>query len=408
MARLRLIAAAAALCLCVGAAPARADWSGDGPADVLAVDSGGRLLLYRGTAAGRFAAGGGQPIGTGWGSFTALLAPGDWSRDGKPDLLARTSDGKLLMYRGNGSGGFLNGHGEQIGSGWQSLTALLTPRDWNGDGKPDILARTSDGKLLMYRGNGSGGFLQPTAQQIGSGWQSLTALLAPGDWNGDGKSDILARTSDGKLLMYRGNGSGGFLQPTAQLIGSGWQSFNALFAGGDFSGDGRPDILARDSGGLLFVYRGNGRGGFVTGQREQIGSGWSSLGSLLLAWDPPRAAPPPPPAPAAPPSVPLTNGSAKLYAGKHCTRPGGRLKVRMRIRQRAGRSPARVLFVVFFVRHGARRVDHRRPFVVRLRMHQRAGRRGRVYARVFYRRSDSRKLRHKTVSRKFKMCRLAR
>jgi heme oxygenase len=405
MPRLCLVVAVA--CVCVGAAPARADWSGDGPADVLAVDTGGRLLMYRATATGRFAPGGGQPIGTGWGSFTALLAPGDWSGDGKPDLLARASDGRLLMYRGNGSGGFLNGHGEQIGSGWQSLIALLVPRDWNGDRKPDILARASDGRLLMYRGNGSGGFLQPTAQQIGSGWQGFTALLAPGDWNGDGKQDILSRASDGRLLMYRGNGSGGFLQPTAQQIGSGWQSFNALFAGGDFSGDGKPDILARDANGLLFVYRGNGRGGFVTGQRERIGSGWGSLGALTLVWDPRPAAPPPPPPPA-PPSVPLTNGTAKLYAGKHCTRPGGRLKVRMRIRRHAGRRPARVLFVVFFVRHGSRRVDHRRPFVVRLRMNQRPGKRGRVYARVFYRRSGSRTLRHKTVSRKFKMCRLTR
>jgi heme oxygenase len=457
MPRLCLVVAVA--CVCVGAAPARAEWSGDGPADVLAVDTGGRLLMYRATATGRFAPGGGQPIGTGWGSFTALLAPGDWSGDGKPDLLARASDGRLLMYRGNGSGGFLNGHGEQIGSGWQSLIALLVPRDWNGDRKPDILARASDGRLqmyrgngsggflqptaqqigsgwqcftallapgdwngdgkqdilgrasdgrlLMYRGNGSGGFLQPTAQQIGTGWQGFTALLAPGDWNGDGRQDILGRTSDGRLLMYRGNGSGGFLQPTAQQIGSGWQSFNALFAGGDFSGDGKPDILARDANGLLFVYRGNGRGGFVTGQRERIGSGWGSLGALTLVWDPRPAAPPPPPPPA-PPSVPLTNGTAKLYAGKHCTRPGGRLKVRMRIRRHAGRRPARVLFVVFFVRHGSRRVDHRRPFVVRLRMNQRPGKRGRVYARVFYRRSGSRTLRHKTVSRKFKMCRRAR
>ena len=402
---MRVIVAALAACLCLAAAPAQADWSGDGPADVLAVDPGGRLLMYRATATGRFAAGGGQPIGTGWGSFTALLAPGDWSGDGKPDLLARASDGRLLMYRGNGSGGFLTGHGEQIGSGWQSLTALLVPRDWNGDGRPDIIARASDGRLLMYRGNGSGGFLQPTAQQIGSGWQDFTALLAPGDWNGDGKQDILGRASDGRLLMYRGNGSGGFLQPTAQQIGSGWQSFNALFAGGDFSGDGKPDILARDADGLLFVYRGNGRGGFVTGQRERIGSGWGSLGALTLVWDP-RPVPPPPPPP--PPSVPLTKGTAKLYAGKQCTRPGGRLKVQLRIRRHAGRRPARVLFVVFFVRHGARRVDHRRPFVVRLRMNQRPGRRGRVYARVFYRRSGSRTLRHKTVSRKFKMCRLAR
>ena len=84
-----LALAAAALCLWVGAASARADWSGDTKADVLAVDPDGRLLMYRGTGAGAFVPGGGLPIGTGWGSFTALLAPGDWSGDGRPDLLAR-------------------------------------------------------------------------------------------------------------------------------------------------------------------------------------------------------------------------------------------------------------------------------------------------------------------------------
>jgi hypothetical protein len=39
------LALVAGLCLCLGAAPAHADWSGDRRADVLAVDSGGRLLL---------------------------------------------------------------------------------------------------------------------------------------------------------------------------------------------------------------------------------------------------------------------------------------------------------------------------------------------------------------------------
>jgi hypothetical protein len=80
---------AAALCLSAGAAMARADWSGDQRADVLAVDAAGKLLMYRGTGAGALAPGGGLAIGTGWGGFTALLAPGD----GRPDLLARTRTG---------------------------------------------------------------------------------------------------------------------------------------------------------------------------------------------------------------------------------------------------------------------------------------------------------------------------
>jgi hypothetical protein len=80
----------------------------------------------------------------------------------------------------------VTGSGEQIGTGWGGFTALLAPRDWDGDGQPDLLARTSAGALLLYRGNGAGGFLQPTAKQIGSGWQVFTALLAPFDFSGDG------------------------------------------------------------------------------------------------------------------------------------------------------------------------------------------------------------------------------
>ena len=59
---------------------------------------------------------------------------------------------------------------------------------------------------------------------------------------------------------------------------------------------------------------------------------------------------------------------------------------------------------MFFVRNGPRRVDRRRPYVVRLRMHRPAGQRGRVYARVYYRRDGSKKLHRKTVSRRFVMC----
>ncbi len=44
---------------------AQADWSGDGKGDVLAVAQDGRLILYRGDGTGGFA-GAGQPIGAGW------------------------------------------------------------------------------------------------------------------------------------------------------------------------------------------------------------------------------------------------------------------------------------------------------------------------------------------------------
>jgi hypothetical protein len=399
--RRTLLAALAALALLAPAAQA-ADWSGDGKGDVLAVHPDGRLLLYRGAGTGGFASGA-ETIGTGWGQFTALLAPGDWSGDGKPDLIARTSAGKLLLYRGTGTGGFVSEARPQIGSGWQGFTALLVPGDFSGDGRGDILARTSDGALLMYRGNAKSGFVTGTGEHVGSGWQGFDALLAPGDWNGDRKADVLARTSDGKLLLYRGNGDSGFIGGAVQ-IGSGWGPFTALMAGGDFSGDGHPDILARTSDGRLLLYRGNGTGGFVNEARPQIGSGWGSLSPLLLSSElnpPPLPPPPPPPAP---PSAPLPSGRVKLQAGIRCTPPGGLLKVNLKVRKRTGAKAPRVRKVVFFVKHGPRKTDRRRPYVVRLRIHRKAGTKGRVFARVFFKRPGSKKLRVKTVSRRFVMC----
>ena len=389
----------AALCW---APAASADWSGDGNGDVLAIDPNGALLMYRGNGVGRFAPGGGLAIGSGWGSFTALLATPDFSGDGKPDLLARRSDGGLLMYRGDGDGGFVTGTGELIGSGWQGFTGLLAPADFSGDGKPDVLARQPDGTLLMYRGNRAGGWVTGTGEKIGSGWQGFTALLAPGDFSGDGKSDVLARQPDGTLLMYRGNGAGGWVTGAGEKIGSGWQGFTALAAGGDFSGDGYPDVLARQSDGALLMYRGNGSGGWITGRGEPIGAGWQSLSFLTLVGQGRKLPPPPPPPPA--PSAPLPDGRLTLNAGLRCTPPGGRLRVSLRIRKRRGHRAPRVRRVVFFVRGGPRKVDRRKPYVVRLRLNRKAGSRGRVYARVDFRRAGSRKLRHKTVWRRFVMC----
>ena len=387
-----VVAAVLALLCCAPAAGA--DWSGDGKGDVLAVNANGGLIMYRGNGAGRFV----SPyprIGSGWGSFTALLAT-DWSGDGRPDLLARKSDGGLLMYRGNARGGFTTGTGETIGSGWGGFTALLAPGDFSGDGKKDILARQSDGSLLLYRGNGDSGFIGGGVK-IGSGWGGFTALLAPGDWNGDRKADVLARTSDGKLLLYRGNGAGGWVTGRAEQIGSGWQGFTALTSGGDFSGDGNADILARKSDGSLLLYRGNGAGGFIS-PYPKVGSGWQSLSFLTLVGQPHR----PPPPPVTP--VPIRDGRVTINAGDRCTPPGARVHVTLKIRKRKGHKKPRVVKIVFFIRHGPRKVDRKKPYSARLRPRTKAGKKGRVYARVFYKRSGSKQVRRKTVSRRYVMC----
>jgi hypothetical protein len=216
-------------------------------------------------------------IGTGWLGLDQLDTVGDFNGDGTLDIVARNpSTGELWLYPGNGRGGWLPR--VRIGSGWNVMNALVGPGDWNGDGYPDLLARErATGHLWLYPGNGRGGWLPRV--RIGSGWNVMNALVGPGDWNGDRTADLLAReTATGYLWLYPGNGRGGWL-PRVR-IGSGWNVMNALVGPGDWNGDRTADLLARETAtGYLWLYPGNGRGGWLP--RVRIGSGWNVMNALL-------------------------------------------------------------------------------------------------------------------------------
>jgi hypothetical protein len=100
----------------------------------------------------------------------------------------------------------------------------------------------------------------------------MTAVAGPGDMNGDRKADLLARDTDGMLWLYPGNGRGGWLSRVH--AGNGWNYMRTIVGRGDFNGDVRNDVLASDTiGGGLWLYRGNGAGGW--NGRLQVGSGWN-------------------------------------------------------------------------------------------------------------------------------------
>ena len=87
------------------------------------------------------------------------------------------------------------------------------------------MARDGAGTLWLYPGDGSGGWLAP--RQIGSGWNMMSAIIGSGDFNGDGKVDVMARDTSGALWLYPGNGSGGWLPP--RQIGAGWNVMSTIF-----------------------------------------------------------------------------------------------------------------------------------------------------------------------------------
>ncbi len=243
-------------------------WDAGTTADVVAVLPDGKLSLYPGTGKGSF--GRASQIGRGWGGMSLVSGVGDLDKDGFRDLVGRDSAGVLWLYRGDGKGGFLARL--QIGKGWNGMDTLVGAGDVDLDGTVDLVARrTSDGALFTYLGNGKGAVR--FGAEIGNVADS-DLVQAVGDWDGDSRPDLITRTTVGGALMLRsGDGRGGFAEPVQ--IGRNWTVMTALIGPGDFDGDGTADLLARREGGELMLYAGRGDGGF--GAVTQVGSGWSAL-----------------------------------------------------------------------------------------------------------------------------------
>jgi hypothetical protein len=153
--------------------------------------------------------------------------------------------------------------------------------DFNGNGWSDLLVRqTATGSLLLYPGNGMR-FGSGVVVGTGTNWNSLNAITRFGDFDRDGHEDVIARDTAGALWLYKGAGTG---FPSRLKIGaSGWNALREITPVGDINGDGFPDLLAvQSSTGSMFLYPGRGTG---LGTRRLVGGGWNALSEFAGVGD---------------------------------------------------------------------------------------------------------------------------
>jgi hypothetical protein len=241
-----------------------ADWNGDKNPDLIASDDLGTLWYYPGTGTGMAAVP--QQITTGFTNWT-YAGIADFNKDGYPDLIARNdANGELWLYPGDANHD-LKSAPVKFDIGFTGIT-FAGVRDFNGDGKADIVDRSTDNRLVLFTGTGVNAGVNPGVQ-IGTGWGSYT-FVGLGDFNRDGYSDVIVRDADGHLWYYTGT-TGGHLTGDRVEIGHGWTGYT--FAGtADWNKDGRIDIITRDSAGVLWLYPSDGATGFSP--RTQLGTIW--------------------------------------------------------------------------------------------------------------------------------------
>ncbi|MFJ5547752.1 FG-GAP repeat domain-containing protein [Streptomyces sp. NPDC093225] len=218
--------------------------------ELLTLSYDGRLSLHPTTAKG---AGAPTWSGYGWQVYNRVIGAGDLTKDGRPDLLARTPGGELFLYRGNGT---LTGQPfaprVRVGTGWGQYDQLVGSGDLDRDGIADLLGRTTTGDLYFYRGTGSTTVPFARPVKVGPGWNAYNQIIAADDLNGDGRTDLLARTYAGRVYLYLSTGSGKF---GARLDGEvSWKDIEFVVGAGITPGYGRHTLLARAADGTAYTY----------------------------------------------------------------------------------------------------------------------------------------------------------
>ncbi|MEV4333041.1 VCBS repeat-containing protein [Streptomyces sp. NPDC049597] len=167
-------------------------------------------------------------VGTGWGIYNKVLSTGNLAGAGADDLLARDGSGTLWLYLGYGNG-TLTGR-SKVGTGWGIYNQITGKGDLTGDGKADIVARDGGGTLWLYKGTGSRTAPFSARTKIGTGWNMFNNLVSVGDIDLDGTTDLIARDTAGALYLYKGTGSATSpFKPRVKIGSSGWNTYRLMF-----------------------------------------------------------------------------------------------------------------------------------------------------------------------------------
>ena len=142
----------------------------------------------------------------------------------------------------------------------RTLVANFTPlvaHDFNADAQSDILWHNGNGSAAMWLMNGTSPTTQNVIGAVDTAWQiagTSSLVQSTGDFNADGKADMLWRKSDGTVAMWLMNGTTPATQAVIGTIDTTWQ----IAGSGDFNGDGKADIFWRNSDGTLAMWLMNG------------------------------------------------------------------------------------------------------------------------------------------------------
>ncbi|MCA1567660.1 MAG: FG-GAP-like repeat-containing protein [Acidobacteria bacterium] len=208
------------------------------------------------------------------------IAPGDFDGDGVLDLAVLTISGnntanlpgKISLYYGDGAGGISSM--TTLGGGWGNDPNSIAVGDFDGDGRADLVIDNGRSEQTHASVFLSADLfqreipLQWTGPRPSSSAFPISAFhVTAADVNADGKSDVVALVAQSReVLIALGGAAGNFTN--FKIFNSGGSRPNDVVAG-DFNGDGKLDLAVANGRGFndrgkVAILPGDGAGNFGT------------------------------------------------------------------------------------------------------------------------------------------------
>ncbi|MBH1938390.1 trypsin-like peptidase domain-containing protein [Streptomyces sp. AV19] len=216
------------------------------------------------------------------------LVTGDFTGDGRDDLLVVWRDGEISSYAGDGKGHFGREVTVRGQNPYWAKVGAVAAGEFNGGGTADLVVRWDNGKVSVFsdvRAGSTG--KETTLVKANNTWKHATHFTA-GAYNSPGKAnDLVVRFDDGEVDLYSGTTAsrlGGEKKLVPGGKGSKWAGGSVLaLATAQVSGKGNADLLVRRDNGRLETYAGVTKAGLPAAAYTLQGANASYRGAALMA-----------------------------------------------------------------------------------------------------------------------------
>ncbi len=190
---------------------------------------------------------------------------GDYNGDGFTDMLHLVGDNEFNIWLNKGDGTFaLSKHNHPVNDpNNDDLRFFFLSGDFNGDGRSDLLHLHNDSTAEVWVPQASGNFNYVNVTLPGYDFDQNQARYYAGDWNGDGRTDVIHIADDhtAKVWLSQGNGTFSVIveaSPEYRITENDDNYFPS-----DLDGDGLTDLLHISDTNRYFVWLSEGNGHFT-------------------------------------------------------------------------------------------------------------------------------------------------